>query len=124
MPYRICTNNQNIYVIDHLDYLSHVMESPGSVVVIDKIGQLQWTFNSSFDRFYPSDIAVTSTDIVIVIDRYNDALHVLSPTGELIVCKVVKDIGISLPYSLSIDKDNKLWIGTWYSRNIYALKLT
>ncbi|VDI53203.1 Hypothetical predicted protein [Mytilus galloprovincialis] len=124
-PARICTNNKFIFVVDYigvLDYLSYIWHRSGRVVVIDKGGQLQWIYNSSFEKFHPSDIAVTSTDMVIVTDSTNHALHVLSPTGDLIVCKVVTDLGIYQPYSLSICKDDEIWIATWNSK-IHALKL-
>ncbi|VDH99069.1 Hypothetical predicted protein [Mytilus galloprovincialis] len=110
-PSRICTNNKYIFVVD----LLHC--KPGRVVVIDKVGQLQWKYNGSFDKFDPKDIAVTSTEIVIVTDCNNHALHILSLTGEVIICKKISELGIYRPYSLSIDDDEKLWIGTWNSKS-------
>ncbi|CAC5370771.1 TRIM45 [Mytilus coruscus] len=119
-PARICTKNNFICVVDYSD---HIWHGKGRVVVIDKGGQLQWTYNGKLDEFYPEDIAVTSTDMVIVTDRYNYVLHVLSPTGEVIVCKEVRDLGIQYPFSLSIDKNDKLWIGTRQPKKIHAIKL-
>ncbi|CAC5415066.1 unnamed protein product [Mytilus coruscus] len=109
-PRRICTNNKYIFVVDLLH------NGPGRVVVIDKGGQLQWNYNGSFDKFYPRDIAVSSTEMVIVTDCINNALLILSPNGEIILCKIVSELGIYFPYSLIIGDDKKLWIGTWDSK--------
>lgn len=117
-PARIYTNNEHIYVID-LFY-----DGLGRVVVIDKGGQLQWSYNGGFDEFKPNDIAVTSS-MVIVTNCTNHSLHLLSLTGEVIVCKVVTELGnIVSPKSISSDEEDNLWIGTWQGPSeIHSLKL-
>lgn len=117
-PARIYTNNEHIYIID-LFY-----DGLGRVVVIDKGGQLQWSYNGGFDEFKPNDIAVTSS-MVIITNCTNHSLHLLSLTGEVIVCKVVTELGnIVSPKSVSTDEEDNLWIGTWQGPSkIHSLKL-
>ena len=118
-PRRICSNDKYIFVVDLLH------GGPGRVVVIDKVGQLQWNYNGSVDKFDPKDIAVTSTEIVIVTDCNNHALHILSLSGEVIICKKISELCIHFPCSLSIDDDDKLWVGTSDSKSkVHALRLT
>ncbi|XP_063405974.1 uncharacterized protein LOC134689902 [Mytilus trossulus] len=125
-PNRVKSFNNKIVVVDIMN-----KEWEGKVVMFDYGGQLHWTYNgcnciiSDQVKFYPTDVAITSTAMILVSDQYNYALHVLSPAGELIVCKDVKVLGIKLPISLAIDNNEVLWIGcnTWTTDEIKKAKI-
>ncbi|CAC5410507.1 unnamed protein product [Mytilus coruscus] len=110
-PIGIKTFNDKIVVVDIIN-----KEKEGRVVMIDYGGHLHWTYNdcnnsnSGQVRFYPRDVAITSTDKILVFEfLYYHYIHVLNSSGEAIVCKNVKSLGIELPFSL--DKNDFLWIG-------------
>ncbi|CAC5394310.1 TRIM71 [Mytilus coruscus] len=110
-PYRIQSFSDRILVVDITN-----TEWEGRVVMLDERGKLHWTYNgcnsinSDQDHFYPDDIAITSTDMILVSDCENHTIHVLNPDGKVIVCKDVKCLGIELPLGLCIDKNQVLWI--------------
>ena len=111
-PHRIKTLRDKIVVIDVIND-----EFEGRVVMLDHGGQLHWTYNgcktinSDQVKFYPGDVAVTSTDMILVTDCENHFIHVLNSTGDAILYKEIKSLGIELPLSLSIDPNDVLWIG-------------
>ncbi|VDI80737.1 Hypothetical predicted protein [Mytilus galloprovincialis] len=111
-PYRINTLNDKVVVVDLIN-----KEHKGRVVMLDYKGQLHWTYNgcnsinSDKVKFHPRDLAITSTDMILVSDSLNHAIHVLNPDGEVIAYNDVKSVGIESPWSLSIDKKDVLWIG-------------
>ncbi|XP_063425558.1 uncharacterized protein LOC134709320 [Mytilus trossulus] len=110
-PWKIITLNDTIYIIDRMK-----KNFEGRIMGLDYGGKLLWTYNG-YDtklysgKFYPIDICTNSSGMILVADKDNNAVHVLNSTGEFIVCKVVKSIGIDLPISLDIDKNGILWIG-------------
>ncbi|XP_063424038.1 uncharacterized protein LOC134707864 [Mytilus trossulus] len=131
-PHRINSINDKIVVVDVIN-----KEFEGRVVMLDHGGQLHWTFNgcktinSDQIKFYPGDVAVTSTDMILVTDCENHLIHALNSVGEAIFYKEVKSLGIELPLSLSIDNNDVLWIGcntctedTNSTANIMYVKLT
>ncbi|CAC5371364.1 unnamed protein product [Mytilus coruscus] len=112
IPYRITSNvNNDILVIDNTS------DDDGRVVVLDREGQVKWTYqgnpqvNSRDNLFNPADIVTTSVGHVIVTDASNHALHVLSGEGDVMICKIMKDQGISYLTSLNIDTKGQLWVG-------------
>ncbi|VDI06355.1 Hypothetical predicted protein [Mytilus galloprovincialis] len=111
-PCRVQTLNDKTVVVDIIN-----REEEGRVIMLDYGGQLHWTYNgcnsinSDQVKFYPRDVAITSTDLILASDVENHAIHVLNPAGEVIVWKDVKCLGIEFPWSLSIDKSDVLWIG-------------
>ncbi|XP_063448098.1 uncharacterized protein LOC134727647 [Mytilus trossulus] len=111
-PYKIKTLNDKIVVVE----LSNIKKA-GKVIMLDYCGLLHWTYNgctrinSDQDKFNPRDLAITSSDMILVSDYMNHAIHVINQTGEIIVCKDVRSLGIEYPISLHIDKHEVLWIG-------------
>ncbi|VDI06354.1 Hypothetical predicted protein [Mytilus galloprovincialis] len=69
------------------------------------------TFQSDNVKFYPRNVAITSTDMILVTDSLNHAIHILNPAGKVIVYKDVRSLGKELPWSLSFDNSDVLWIG-------------
>ncbi|XP_063406082.1 uncharacterized protein LOC134690008 [Mytilus trossulus] len=131
-PYRINSLNDSIVVVDIIN-----KEWEGRVVMFDYGGQLHWTYNgcnniiSDQVKFYPGDVAITSSAMILISEQGNHAIHILNPAGEFIVCKDVKALGIELPISLNIDNNEVLWIGcnTWETdknknAKIVCVKLT
>ncbi|CAC5381595.1 unnamed protein product [Mytilus coruscus] len=111
-PHRINTLNDKIVVVDVIN-----KEFEGRVVMLDRGGQLLWTYNgcktinSNQVQFYPGDVAITSINMILVTDCENHLIHVLNSAGEAVLSKDVKSLGIDLPLSLSIDKNEVLWVG-------------
>ncbi|XP_063412564.1 tripartite motif-containing protein 54-like [Mytilus trossulus] len=103
-PRRINSFNDKIVVVDIINSARE-----GRVVMLDYGGQLHWSYNgcnttnSDQANFYPRVVTITSTDMILVSDCYNHAIHILNPAGELFVCKDVKSLGIELPVCLDID---------------------
>ncbi|XP_063431640.1 E3 ubiquitin-protein ligase TRIM71-like [Mytilus trossulus] len=111
-PGRIKALKDKIVVLDLMN-----KNSEGRVMMIDYGGLLHWTYNgynnsnSSQAKFYPSDCAITSADKILVCDLDNHLIHVLNSAGKIIVCKNVKTLELELPFCLSIDNNDLLWIG-------------
>lgn len=129
-PRRIATVKNNIIVVDLIND-----QFEGSVVLLNYKGEVLWTYNGSDSvnsdkaKFTPRDIAVSSNDMIVVSDTSNPAIYILSHTGEIILCKEVKSLGIKLPYSLHFDQNMVLWIGCDVKKEdenkakVHALKL-
>ncbi|VDI72196.1 Hypothetical predicted protein [Mytilus galloprovincialis] len=129
-PWKIITLKDTMIIIDRVN-----KNFEGRVIGLDYGGKLLWTYNGcdtklDSGKFYPIDISTNSSGTIFVADKDNHAVHVLNSTGEFIVCKVVKSIGIELPVSLDIDKNGILWIGcnTWKANKdskakIFSVKL-
>ena len=77
---------------------------------------LRWTYTGHSKinvttQFNPIDVATTTAGHIIVSDYDTHALHVLSEQGDILTCKVMKDMGIKYPFSLDIDRRGQLWVG-------------
>lgn len=112
-PHRINSIIDKILVVDIINRYEE-----GRVVMLDYWGELHWTYNccdninSNQVKFYPKDVAIISTDMIILFsDCYIHAIHVLNHGGELIDYKDVTSLGIELPVSLQYDQNEVLWIG-------------
>ncbi|VDI61508.1 Hypothetical predicted protein [Mytilus galloprovincialis] len=109
-PYKISSGNNILVVVDIIN-----KKWEGKIVKVDYGGHLYWTYNGCQSiiskPFCPRDVAITSSDMIIVTDDGSHAIHVISSYGENIMCKDLKSLGIELPWSLSIDKNEVLWIG-------------
>lgn len=109
-PYRIITCQDTICVVDVLN-----SSGEGRVVALDYGGHEQWIYNGEGnegqDKFYPTGMAVTSSDLILVADYDNHAIHVLNPGGQVMVCHQVKDLGVEHPISLCLDSEGLLWVG-------------
>ncbi|XP_063427573.1 uncharacterized protein LOC134711076 [Mytilus trossulus] len=125
-PYRINSLKDRIVVVDNTD-----KKREGRVVMFNYGGQLHWTYNgcnriiSDQVKFYPRDVSITSTAMILISDQINHAIHVTNPAGKVIVCCDVKVLGIELPFSFDIDNNEVLWIGcdTWEEDKIRKAKI-
>ncbi|CAC5359097.1 unnamed protein product [Mytilus coruscus] len=126
-PGRITSDSKNnIYVIDWFND-----DKMGRIVGIDRNGRQRFfyngctSFNSHKAAFNPEDIAVTSKDTTIISDSDNHALHALNVTGDLIGLQITRNLGILYPYSLSMDNEGFLLIGSAINKDakIHVVKL-
>ena len=110
-PARITTNNnKDIVVVDRTSV------NTGRVVVVGWEGGLRWTYTGHSKinvttKFNPIDVVTTTAGHIIVSDYDTHALHVLSEQGDILTCKVMKDMGIQYPFSVDIDRRGQLWVG-------------
>lgn len=119
-PARIKTDSKNtLYVADRTS-----KDQRGRIVAVDVNGRLKFTYNGNPDLpdFVPNGIAITSSDNIILSDVTNNALHVLNSKGELLGLQFVdQEYNIELPYSLCIDSEGYLLIGSGYLENTNAI---
>lgn len=64
-------------------------------------------------RFCPNDLVISPSGFLIMSDTYNNAVHFLSPDGDILLYEVLTRHGISLPCGVGIDFKGRLWIGTY-----------
>lgn len=114
LPWRITSNEGRIYVIDRKN------ESTGTVVALNKYGNMKWRYSDlhpslSQRPFLPSDVVVTKSTNIIVLDSANNALHILSYDGNLILQQSLESFEIEYPISMKFDASNCLWIGSGFN---------
>lgn len=124
------TNNGNICVVDILSN-----DFVGRVVMLGREGYNKWIYtgnsqiNSKDQVFKPFNTVFTSEGNVIVSDKSNNYLHIISATGgDLLLYVGTSELEIELPHSLTTDCRGILWIGcgTYKGKpnkaNIHAIK--
>ncbi|XP_052061577.1 uncharacterized protein LOC127701636 [Mytilus californianus] len=131
-PCRITTISDGDVIIVG-DWITHI---EGRLVVLNRNGDLEWIYNgnskinSDKSKFRPYDIVSSPEGYIVVADKNNHAIHLLNGAGELIACKLLDEIGITLPKSLCFDYWGYLWIGCSTfpqdksGAKIYAVKLS
>ncbi|XP_076078767.1 uncharacterized protein LOC143048778 [Mytilus galloprovincialis] len=109
-----CTNDmQNVFVIDGL---SHDTYSAFRLVILlgkDNIAYYKGhsTLNNSFyKKFCPIAIQAAPSNNILVLDISINALHILSPIGQLSAYVSLSDMGIQCSFSLCCTS-TKLFIG-------------
>lgn len=100
----------SLFVIDQLK------EMDGRIVAIDKdTREQQWTYSdcqTSYLRFLPTDLAVTDSRVIIVLDSALKQLHLLNFAGSKLGIQPLSSLRIEHPIRISYDnKMNYLWIG-------------
>ena len=127
VPDRITDVNSDIVVIDRTS------NDGGRVVVLGMKGNVKWIYqghpqiNAEDKPFDPCDIVTTSVGNVIVADRDNHTLHVISGEGELLTYKVMSDQGVILPVSRDHVKYLPVqppYIEIWLKLTYKAINLT
>ncbi|XP_063427110.1 uncharacterized protein LOC134710652 [Mytilus trossulus] len=105
-------SDNNIYVVDIISDNTN-----GRIVGLDINGRKKFIYqgynilNTHETPFTPTGIAVTSTNIVLVADGQNHAIHALTQKGEICGLQKTENMGIRFPYSLSFDSEDFLLIG-------------
>ncbi|CAC5400481.1 unnamed protein product [Mytilus coruscus] len=90
----------------------------GDVVCISKDGNIQWKYignslinsNSSKHPFTPIEVLSTESNNLIVSDKIQHALHILTSLGELLTIFDLTLIEIEEPAVMTIDFNGTLWI--------------
>ncbi|XP_052102873.1 uncharacterized protein LOC127736395 [Mytilus californianus] len=126
--WRISTDSDNnIYAIDQFEKFD------GRLVALETCGRAKFIYkghssiNTSRKPFNPMGIVITKTNIIIVSDKNNNALHALNTKGEVIGIQTVTTLGIKRPRSLCLDSEGFLLIGCYTSTSnakIHAAKIT
>lgn len=111
-PWRIVTCQDTVSVID-----IQKDSGEGRVVTLDYWGNIKGVYNGrghgGMASFHPKDITVTSMNTILVSDCDNHAIHVLTSTGQVLVCNQVRDLDVEYPFSLYIDNEGLIWVGCY-----------
>ena len=103
--------------------LNKVGEKRGNVYILDKNGYVKHSYNGTSqldeDDFLPATVCCDHQCRIIVADKYNSALHLLNPKGELLRLLMTEKDGLVRPYSLGLS-DGMLWVGTYEGKVIVA----
>lgn len=131
VPYRIKTIAGQICVLDHTS------EHTGRVLAVNSLGHRMWEYNDPQETsthvkpFFPTAIATTESSKIVVADTANSAIHILNTAGNVIAFKSTIDLGIEHPYSLDIDENGQLWVGSACDKDsdmerakIFVIKMT
>ncbi|CAC5413622.1 unnamed protein product [Mytilus coruscus] len=109
LPVRIISiKDGGICVIDR------VSQTTGKVLSLNWEGNLMWIYKDPSlcsHPFYPTDMTITNTKIIIVVDSRNRAFHILNTMGTLILHQPSIDLGIERPFCLDTDKSGFVWVG-------------
>ncbi|VDI08789.1 Hypothetical predicted protein [Mytilus galloprovincialis] len=106
------TSNGNICVVDLLD-----KDFRGRVVVLSPGGDILGTYtghpevNTEKKPFIPRGILTTQSDKIIVTDKKNHTLHILTDQGQSITYYNLHDMGILGPLSLALSMTGTIYIG-------------
>ncbi|VDI33437.1 Hypothetical predicted protein [Mytilus galloprovincialis] len=129
LPVRIISlQDGGICVIDR------VSQTTGRVISLNWEGNLLWTYHNPPQSlcpnpFYPTDLTMTSTEKIIVVDSNNRAFHILHTNGALILHQSSINLGIERPLCLDTDKSGYLWVGcsrdslSRDGANLYKIKI-
>jgi streptogramin lyase len=95
-----------------------------SLVVVDKNGvfRFQYQCDPALRRkpFVPDQIVTDSLCQILLTDYVNSCLHVFHKDGQYLRCICHPDI--ELPTALTIDRDDRLWIGLYVSGNVKVMQ--
>ncbi|XP_062615195.1 uncharacterized protein LOC134276933 [Saccostrea cucullata] len=84
-----------------------------AVVVVDRTGKVRFRYNDKppggKKSFCPKHIVTDFLGHIIVVDQYNNFLHILDQNGQFLRC--VDNFEGNKSYGLSVDSEGRLWIG-------------
>ncbi|VDI04261.1 Hypothetical predicted protein [Mytilus galloprovincialis] len=111
---RCCTtiNDDDICYIDS----NFQRDLKGDVVLINKHGIIQWKYrgnsfiNSNEHFFTPVEVLRTKSNNLIISDKKQHALHVVTAKGELMTILDLTLMGLEEPGVMTIDVSGTLWI--------------
>lgn len=95
-----------------------------SLVVVDKFGDLRYHYccDPTLHRkpFVPDHIITDSQSQIILSDYVNSCLHIFNHDGKYLKC--ISHPDLELPVALTIDNDDKLWVGLYVSGNVKVIQ--
>ncbi|XP_048741289.2 E3 ubiquitin-protein ligase TRIM71-like [Ostrea edulis] len=108
-------NNEDICASDANDY---------TVVVVNKSGRVRFRYDGTPARrkelFNPTHIVTDSMSQIIVADLNDACLHILDQNGQFLRC--VDNCGLDKPRGLSVDSEERLWVGLLYSGEVKVIQ--
>lgn len=135
VPARVTSNSlNNIAVID-----IYTTDMSGRVVVLDQLGNVLnvYTGHPSIGFEYPfkcvfMDLTTSKDDNFLVSENTNHTIHILNYQGDPVSYINTRTLGIQFPYSLSINRNDILYVGCGSVTNeskghrakIYALDIS
>ncbi|XP_061182729.1 E3 ubiquitin-protein ligase Midline-1-like [Saccostrea echinata] len=95
-----------------------------TVVVVDRTGKVRFRYNNKppggKESFYPTQIVTDSMGHIIVVDEFNDCLHILDQNGQFLRC--VDNCGLKHIIGLSVDSEGRLWVGLYNSGEVKVIQ--
>lgn len=112
LPFRINNIDDNIFVLDKTS------RKTGTVLALNLLGHRMWEYQdpqatSTFVKpFFPTAIATSENNKIVVVDAANSAIHILNIAGNVLTYKSLLEFSIYRPFSLDIDNTGQFWIGS------------
>ncbi|XP_062586539.1 uncharacterized protein LOC134248145 [Saccostrea cucullata] len=95
-----------------------------TVIVVDKTGRVRFRYNGTPARrsnpFQPIHIVTDSLSQIIINDINNNCLHILDQNGQFLKC--VDNCSLVSPHGLSVDDEERLWVGSYYTGDVKVIK--
>ncbi|XP_061182712.1 uncharacterized protein LOC133191586 [Saccostrea echinata] len=95
-----------------------------TVVVVDRTGKVRFRYNNKppggKETFGPVQIVTDSMGHIIVVDEFNNCLHILDQNGQFLRC--VDNCGLEHPSGLSVDSEGRLWVGLFNSGEVKVIQ--
>ncbi|XP_062588338.1 uncharacterized protein LOC134250015 [Saccostrea cucullata] len=102
------------------------VSDPGgeAVIVVNKSGNLRFRFRGQemFECFTPYGIVTDTMSQILVADRDNDSIHIIDCDGKFL--RFIKGSGLHQPFSLSITKNNLLFVSSGTEDKISIVQYT
>ncbi|XP_062572148.1 uncharacterized protein LOC134234100 [Saccostrea cucullata] len=106
-PYRVTQNSDRDICV-----VNHTSSAVGELVIMSPSGRMKSIYQGQklTETFKPGDVVCNSLCNILVIDVYNNQIHLLSPDGEFLKFLLPSDNDVSRPVRLSFYKST-LWVG-------------
>lgn len=100
-------------------------ESKHSVVVLDKLGKLQFVYKGNvktgrYRNFNPRGITTDSQCNILISDYMNYTIHIIDQYGQFLSYLLPKKV--MFPLGLSVDEDDKVWVGEYSNGTISVIE--
>ncbi|KAK3088537.1 hypothetical protein FSP39_020271 [Pinctada imbricata] len=92
------------------------------VIVLEKTGKLRFFYDGPFTDFHPRDLCTDELGHILVADIDNNSVHIIDETGQFLANLNTRADNLVLPFTLSIDSENNLWIGERDTKKIKVVK--
>ena len=115
--------NKAIYQVKQNAKGDYVVADGDRIVCVNREREYRWEYQVKQSGGYIPVVygmVCDSYDNIIIADQMNDNISLLDSEGKLITTLMAEEDGISVPYSLAIDKQGHLWIGQY--ENVKVIK--
>lgn len=95
----------------------------GAIVVVNEIGDLQFTFNGPPSRrkpFRPIGIITDSQCRILISDTDYNCVHILNQDGKLLLC--IDNCALQRPHGLCVDTEDNLFVAELSTCKIKKIK--